>query len=98
MPEYIYLLQEREFIRTNENIYKVGKTKQINNKHFYQYSKGSIVLYQIICNNCHNMEIEIIRLFKEKFILRNEFGNKYFEGDAHVLFQQMYDKLHFLNL
>ena len=24
--EYIYLLKEREFIKTNENIYKVGKT------------------------------------------------------------------------
>ena len=25
---YIYLLQEREFIKTKENIYKVGMTKQ----------------------------------------------------------------------
>lgn len=32
--QYIYLLQEREFIKTNENIYKIGKTKQENCKRF----------------------------------------------------------------
>jgi len=32
MTEYIYLLQTREFIKTNENIYKIGKTKQENLK------------------------------------------------------------------
>jgi hypothetical protein len=30
--EYIYLLQEREFIKTNEPIYKVGRTKAEHNK------------------------------------------------------------------
>ena len=29
---YIYLLQEREFLKTNENIYKIGKTMQENLK------------------------------------------------------------------
>jgi len=32
MIGYIYLLQEREFIKTKENIYKLGKTKQENLK------------------------------------------------------------------
>lgn len=27
MTDYIYLLQEREFITTNQNVYKLGKTK-----------------------------------------------------------------------
>lgn len=34
---YIYLLQEREFIKTNENVYKVGMTKKENHKRFNQY-------------------------------------------------------------
>lgn len=34
--QYIYLLQEREFIKTKENIYKIGKTKQVNNNRIIQ--------------------------------------------------------------
>ena len=36
--EYIYLLQEREFIKTNEPIYKIGKTKQECLKRIINYS------------------------------------------------------------
>ena len=46
---YIYLLQEREFIKTKEHIYKVGMTKQENHERFNQYPKGSILLFQMIC-------------------------------------------------
>ena len=35
--QYVYLLQEREFIKTNENIYKFGNTKQSNLNRFKQY-------------------------------------------------------------
>jgi hypothetical protein len=27
--EFIYLIKEREFIKNNEEIYKIGKTKQM---------------------------------------------------------------------
>ena len=62
--EYIYLLQEREFIKTNENIFKIGKTKQANNKRFSNYPNGSILLFQMICNNCDILEKQIIRTLK----------------------------------
>ncbi len=39
--EYVYMLQEREFIRLNENVYKIGKTMQTNNTRFEQYPVGS---------------------------------------------------------
>ena len=52
MPQYIYLLHEREFIKTNENIYKLGKTKQEHNKFLKKCPKGSILLVQIKCDNC----------------------------------------------
>ena len=60
---YIYLLQEREFIKTNESIYKIGRTKQEHNKRLNQYPKGSILLVQIICSNCVIMEKKIITFF-----------------------------------
>jgi hypothetical protein len=51
MIGYIYLLQEREFIKTKENIYKLGKTKQENLKRLKQYSKGSELIIQLQCEN-----------------------------------------------
>jgi hypothetical protein len=82
--EYIYLLQEREFVKTNENIFKIGKTKQENNKRFLQYPKGSILLLQSSCIDCDALEKKIIKLFKEKYFHRKDIGNEYFEG-FHLL-------------
>jgi hypothetical protein len=77
---YIYLLKEREFLKTNENIYKIGKTTQKNYDRFKQYPNGSILLYQTICDNCHTLERELLSIFKNKFIHRKDIGNEYFEG------------------
>ena len=65
--QYIYLLQEREFVKTKENIFKLGKTKQINNTRLKQYPKGSILLAQVICSNCDCIEQILIQIFKEKY-------------------------------
>jgi len=35
----IYLLQEREFVKTKENMFKVGVTTKLNQKRFNQYPK-----------------------------------------------------------
>jgi len=78
---YIYLLQEREFIKTKENVYKVGMTKKENHKRFNQYPKGSVLLFQMICNDCNNIEKSVIKIFKNIFIQRKDIGNEYFEGD-----------------
>ena len=78
---YVYILIEREFIKTNENIYKIGKTKQPNLSRFSQYPNGSMLLYQSICENCDITELKIINLFKKKYIHRKDIGNEYFEGN-----------------
>lgn len=52
MTGYIYLLQEREFISLNKEIFKIGKTKQENLKRLKQYSKGSELIIQLQCENC----------------------------------------------
>ena len=50
IPQYEldYLLQEREFVKTKENIYKVGMTQKENYERFNQYPKGSVLLFQMI--------------------------------------------------
>jgi hypothetical protein len=45
---YIYLIKEREFIKTKEPIYKIGKTKQEKLQRIKSYPNGSILLLQMI--------------------------------------------------
>ena len=90
MTNYIYLLQEREFIKTNENIYKVGMTQKENFERFNQYPKGSVLLFQIICHDCKNMEVQVIKQFKEKFIQRKDIGSEYFEGNYKSMIDIIY--------
>ena len=92
-PNYIYLLQEREFIKTNEQIYKIGKTKQINNKRLNQYPKGSILLFQIICDNCDYLEKYLINIFKKKYKHCIDIGNEYFEGFYKEMIEIIYQNI-----
>jgi hypothetical protein len=91
---YIYLLQEREFIKTKEPIYKVGMTKKENHERFNQYPKGSVLLFQLICNDCKNIEKHLINIFKEKFIQRKDIGNEYFEGEYKNMIDIIYSTIH----
>ena len=91
---YIYLLQEREFIKTKEPIYKVGMTKKENHERFNQYPKGSVLLFQMICNDCKNIEKHLINIFKEKFIQRKDIGNEYFEGEYKNMIDIIYSTIH----
>ena len=90
MTNYIYLLHEREFIKTKENVYKVGMTQKENFTRFNQYPKGSVLLIQLICNNCKLMETRIIKTFKECFKQKKEYGNEYFEGNYIAMMDIIY--------
>ena len=35
--DYVYLLQEREFVVRNEHVYKIGRTTQLNFARLNQY-------------------------------------------------------------
>ena len=89
--EFIYLLQEREFIKTKEPIYKIGKTKQEKLKRIKSYPNGSELLFYIVCNNCDKIEKIIINKFKSHFIHKKEFGNEYFMGDYNSMIDTIYN-------
>ena len=93
MSNSIYLIQEREFINSGENVYKIGKTKQDNLKRFKQYPKGSKLLLQQICDDCDKLEKELIADFKNKFIHRKDIGNEYFEGDYKEMLKDIHNKI-----
>lgn len=93
MSNYIYLLQEREFITTKQNIYKLGKTKQENLRRFKQYPKGSKLIIQQVCDDCDMLETQLIRYFKNKYIHRKDIGNEYFEGDNNEMVKDIHNKI-----
>ena len=88
--QYIYLLQEREFIKTGEPIYKAGKSKQLNLGRFSQYPKGSTLYFQLIVPDCDKLERIILYKFKGKYIQRTDIGIEYFQGDVIKMIDDIY--------
>jgi uncharacterized Zn-finger protein len=92
-PEYIYLLQEREFKNNKQEIYKIGKTKQYNFRRFNDYPKDSLLILHILCDNCDISEKKLIELFNTKYIKRTDIGNEYFEGNYKNMISDIYINL-----
>lgn len=90
---YIYLLKEREFIKTNENIFKIGKTHQEGLSRFSSYPNGSQLLLHIICKNCDAIEKNIILSFKKKYIQRLEIGHEYFQGNYQDMLKDILEEV-----
>jgi hypothetical protein len=79
---YIYLLQEREFIKTGEDVYKIGKTTQDIQKRMQGYPKGSKLVFVMPCTDCHETEKKLLKIFREKYARCKDIGAEYFKGDA----------------
>lgn len=93
MPSYIYLIQDGEDVGTN--IYKVGRTTQLNDcrtiNRIKSYNNGSII-YSIIRvhdDNVREIERKIIKEFEQKFVLFK--GNEWFKGDVEEMMSKVYE-------
>ena len=89
--ERVYLLREREFLKTNENIYKIGRTTQINDNRIKQYPKGSELILLVTVDNCIFIENKIKILFKQKYTQRKDIGTEYFEGNYINMRNNIFD-------
>ena len=80
MPQfgYIYLLQTREAIRSEEDVYKIGRTKNLQ-KRLGQYS-GHVLYFVQNSWDPNTHERQLIDLFRNKFLSRKDYGQEYFEG------------------
>jgi hypothetical protein len=87
MSGYIYLIQLREFINSNQSIYKIGKTgdtccRKIN-KRFSAYPKDSVVKIIIQVNDMDTTENNLIQKFGELFEKQPSIGPETFKGNLH---------------
>ena len=84
---YVYLIQEREFIKTRESIYRIGTTRKLGK--FSRYPKGSILMFQIYCGG-KNIESKILKIFRQKFTCRRDIGTDYFQGNYSYMIDIIY--------
>lgn len=85
--DFVYLLQEREFIKTQEPIFKIGKTTQTPNARLRGYPNQSrVILYiDVSAAGCHAVEDSLIAEFDKLYIHRADIGREYYEGDLEKM-------------
>ena len=88
MYEGIYLIQEREFIKTCENIYKIGRSHNLDER-IKQYPKQSKLFLIILCKNSYTIEKELVVLLTNKFKLCIDYGAEYFEGKLNNIIKEI---------
>lgn len=88
--EGIYLLREREFARLNEDVYKIGRSKNIKNR-MNNYPKGSSIELMMGCQDSVAVEKSLLDIFRKKFIPKTEYGAEYFYGDKLTMIRTITD-------
>jgi len=94
--EGLYLIHLREFIKSKESVFKIGRSDDIHNR-VRKYPKGSNVLFTMKCFNSIVCEADLIKLFNKKFIHKPEYGTEYFEGDEDIMIDEIYKYLNNYN-
>ena len=74
MTEAVYIIYEREFINSTQNVYKIGRTSQSHIERCNTYPKGSILKIQKQMKNSKIIEMKIKVTFNQKFKLRRDIG------------------------
>ena len=94
-PGYIYFLREREFLKTNEEIYKIGKTINIKNR-MPSYPKDSRLYLCFYCpSDIDAVEKHMIAVLDRIcFRKRTDIGSEYYEGDVHEMMSSMLTFVH----
>jgi len=82
---FAYIIREREFLRMNENVFKVGKCEDIV-KRFKNYPNGSELVKYYKTSDRHAFEkLFLMDLKNSNAVHRKDIGNEYFEADVGVI-------------
>jgi hypothetical protein len=86
--EYVYIIQEREFIKEKRPLYKIGRTTQRPHERFAGYPKGSQEILVMKVRDCKTAERILKTIFSKKFKQDRTIGVEYFEGDVEDMKQE----------
>lgn len=88
---YNYIVHTRESQRTNENVFKIGRTKCIE-KRLKQYPKGTKLVHLRNSKDDVCSESILKKKFMTHFKQRPEYGSEYFEGNLTDM-KTIFDKI-----
>ncbi len=86
---FIYLLHEREFINSNQSIFKIGRTERNIFDRISDYPKNSSLLFCYHTDLFDKLESPLIKSLKNKFNHCKHIGNEYFEGNLSDILQHI---------
>jgi hypothetical protein len=93
---YLYIIREREFIKSCESIFKVGHTnKPSPYKRLSQYPNNSEVIAIVKVHDAKNAESAYLETLNSLcidcvFVHRRDIGREYYEGDVNRLVDILY--------
>ena len=92
----IYLIQLANFVTTNQNVYKIGRTEQSNmNNRLRNYDRGYELYIVMNVDDTIKVEKEIINAFNSEFKRYNlgDYKNsrEYFMGDIDKMTDIIYE-------
>jgi hypothetical protein len=93
MYEGLYLIQEREFIKCKENVYKIGRSNNLNMR-IKSYPKESKLNLIILCKKSSYVEKQVIKILTKKFTLCSNYGAEYFKGNLNKIIIEIENNLH----
>ena len=82
--EFIYILKEREFIKCNEPVLKIGRSSRLVDR-IMQYPSGSMVHATGRVRDAKKAEEDVKLTFRGRFLQRRDLGIEYFEGDEDAM-------------
>lgn len=91
--QHIYLIREREFINSNENTYKIGRSGNICGR-VKNYPKDSEMIALFLCKNNVIMEKKILSLFRNNYKEMKKYGSEYFNGDVVKMHEDICSLVH----
>lgn len=84
----VYLIHTGEFVGFKMNIYKIGKTCDLQRR-LKEYPFFTETKYTSLVNDHDNMEKILILKFRKHFINRRDYGLEYFQGDINQMINIM---------
>ena len=84
----LYLMHTRECYNANIEVYKLGRSKTLDNR-VKQYPNGSKILFMINCINSILLESILIKLFKTKYVQQTLYGTEYFLGNQKEMIKDI---------
>ena len=91
--QHVYLIQEREFVKTDEPVYKLGRSFKIKNR-CGEYPKDSMIITILRVNDCVRAEKYLLSRFEQLFVKRTDIGCEYFEGDEDQMTHEVHNVKH----